>query len=203
MKKSIIETYEPLHFDYPELKSVSEDAFNLHIKLYEGYIKKLNEINIELKTVNKGAANHNYSHMRELLIEKSHNFNSIILHELFFDGLTARKTTPTEVFKNIIEENFGTWGEYIMDLTATAKSSRAGWAITTWNKRDNKIQNFAVDLHDSHVPVLSQILVVIDTWEHAYTKDFGIDKPNYIKKTIEEINWDKISERYAKLCCKQ
>lgn len=202
MSKDILEVYEPLHFDYPELKSASEDAFNYHIKLYEGYIKKLNEINCELKTVNKGAANHNYSHMRELLIEKTHNFNSIILHEMFFDNLTDRATKPSESFKNTVEQNFGTWDEYTTDLEATAKSARAGWAITTINSRDNKIQNFAIDLHDFHVPIECKLLTIIDVWEHAYTKDFEIDKPAYIEATLKEINWDKVSERHAKLCCK-
>ena len=61
--------YEPKEFEYPLLGSISRDAFELHKKLYEGYVKKLNEIIVEYKTVNKSAANHNYSHVRELLIE--------------------------------------------------------------------------------------------------------------------------------------
>jgi len=193
--------YEPKEFSYPNLRSISQTAFDLHEKLYEGYIKKLNEITVEYRTVNKGAANHNYSHVRELLIEKTHNYNSMILHEHFFSNLSSRPLPPHEYFKKAIEKEFITWGEYLMDLEATAMSSRAGWAITVFNPKEQRFQNFALDLHDMHVPIQSYPIVVIDTWEHSYMIDFAINKADYVKAIIEEINWGQISEGVEKFCC--
>lgn len=194
-----IDIYEAKDYEYFDLKCVTSDAYNFHLKLYEGYIKKLNEINSELKTVNKDAANHNYSHMRELLIEKTHNFNSIILHEHYFENLTGKINEPTVEFRTEIEETFGTWDDYLLDVTASAKSARAGWAVTTYNRRDQSIQNFAVDLHDFHVPITCELLLVVDVWEHAYTKDYGIDKASYIKETLKEIDWEVVSKRYSRV----
>jgi Fe-Mn family superoxide dismutase len=193
--------YEAKEFSYPNLKTISQTAFDLHKKLYEGYVKKLNEIIVEYKTVNKGAANHNYSHVRELLIEKSHNYNSMILHECFFNSLSNKPLPPSDYFKKAIEKDFITWGEYLMDLEATAMSSRAGWAVTIFNKKEQRFHNFALDLHDMHVPIQSDLIVVIDTWEHAYMVDFAINKADYVRSVIEEINWGKISERVERICC--
>lgn len=193
--------YEPKEYIYPNLTSISQDAFELHVNLYEGYIKKLNEIISEYKTVNKGAANHNYSHVRELLIEKTHNYNSMILHELFFESLSSSPKPPSEYFKKAIEKEFITWGEYLMDLEATAMSSRAGWAVTIFNKKENKFQNFALDLHDMHVPIQAEPVVVIDTWEHSFMIDHGINKSKYVKAVMQEINWGLVSDHIEGLCC--
>lgn len=193
--------YEPKEFVYPKLQCISAEAFDLHKKLYEGYVKKLNEIIIEYKTVNKDAANHNYSHARELLIEKTHNYNSIILHEKFFETLSASPKPPSEYFKKAIERDFITWGEYIMDLEATAMSSRAGWALTIFNKEERRFQNFAVDLHDLHVPIQAEAIAVIDTWEHSFMLDHGINKMQYVKAVIKELDWGLISDRVEGLCC--
>lgn len=193
--------YEPKEFSYPNLKSISQTSFDLHKKLYEGYIKKLNEITLEYKTVNKGAANHNYSHVRELLIEKTHNYNSMILHECFFKSLSNKPLPPSEYFKKAIEKEFITWGEYLMDLEATAMSSRVGWALTVYNKQEKRFQNFALDLHDLHVPIQSDPIVVIDTWEHSYMIDFAINKADYVRSVIGEIDWKHISEGVEKICC--
>lgn len=193
--------YEPKEFSYQNLKSISQTSFELHKKLYEGYVRKLNEITVEYKTVNKGAANHNYSHSRELLIEKTHNYNSMILHECFFDILSGKPLPPSEYFKKAIEKDFITWGEYLMDLEAVAMSSRAGWAITVFNPKEKRFQNFSLDLHDIHVPIQSYPIVVIDTWEHSYMIDFAINKADYVKTVIEEINWGQISESVEKYYC--
>lgn len=193
--------YEPKEFVYPKLTSISQEAFDLHLKLYEGYIKKLNEIILEYKTVNKEAANHNYSHVRELLIEKTHNYNSMILHERFFESLSNTPKPPSEYFKKAIEKEFITWDEYIMDLVAAAMSSRAGWAVTIFNKKENRFQNFAVDLHDLHVPIQADPIVVVDTWEHSFMIDHGINKAEYLKVLIKEIDWGRISDQVEGLCC--
>lgn len=192
--------FEPKEFHYPNLTSISQEAFELHIKLYEGYVKKLNEITIEYKTVNKETANHNYSHARELLIEKAHNYNSMILHEKFFKNLSAHPKHASEYFKKMIEKEFITWSEYILDLEATAMSAR-GWAITALNLEEKKFQNFAIDLHDMHIPIDCEPIVVIDTWEHSFLLDYGINKSKYIKTIIKEIDWGKISESVEKICC--
>ena len=189
--------YEPKEFSYQNLKSISQTSFDLHKKLYEGYIKKLNEITSEYKTVNKDAANHNYSHVRELLIEKSHNYNSMILHEYFFSNLTNKPSSPSEYFKKCIEKEFITWGEYLMDLEATAMSSRAGWALTVFNHKEQRFHNFALDLHDMHVPIQAYPIVVIDTWEHSYMIDYiPGDKKKYVESYLMATNQDVLEKRF-------
>jgi len=133
---------------------------------------------------------------RALQIDKNHNLNGVVLHELFFSNLTNDSTEPHADFKTIIERDYGSWEKYISDLKASAMSSRAGWAFTAYNYRDGKIHNFVIDQHDLHVPAFVKPLLVIDLWEHAYTMDYGKDKAKYIDAIMKIINWDVVSKRF-------
>ncbi|MDD3150264.1 MAG: superoxide dismutase [Candidatus Gastranaerophilales bacterium] len=192
-----VEKYETKDFTYltDSLKGISKEAMELHFKLYNGYVMKTNQINQLLKEVDISTANHNYSDLRELLIEKSHNLNGVILHELFFSNLTDDETKPSEILKSVVERDFGSWDKYIENIKACAKASRAGWAISAYNFRDGKINNFAIDQHDLHMPAFVIPILIIDVWEHAHITDYGIDKPAYIDAIFENIDWHVVSRR--------
>ena len=166
--------------EFPELfnlKSLSKQAVDYHLKLYDGYIKKLNEIQDEYKTINLDTANHNYSHHRSLLVEKAYNYNAVVFHEMFFENL---------------------FDTYIRDLNATVRSSRTGWAVTGYNHTDDTIQNYAIDSHYISVPIKITPILVIDTWEHSFMPDYGIDKAGYFEHIIPEINWIIVKDRLQK-----
>lgn len=192
-----IDKYEAKDFSFffKSLSSLSENILKNHHTLYEGYIKKVNEINEKLKTVDRNSANHNYSEMRGMLVDLTHNLNAVILHELYFSNLIDRETQPHEDFEKIVMRDFGSWDNYITDMKAASKAAR-GWAFTAYNYRDGKLHNFAIDGHNLHVPVFVKPVLVIDVWEHAFTLDYGTDKPSYLNKVFENINWSVVSQRF-------
>ena len=193
---SIVDKYEAKDFSYffKSLDGLSEELLSKHYELYEGYIKKVNEIQEKLKSADISAANHNYSEMRGLLVDLSHNLNGVILHELYFSNLVDRTTEPNEALRKIIERDFNSWDNYIENTKAAAKSAR-GWAVTAYNYRDGKIHNFAIDYHNLNVPVFVRPLLVLDVWEHAYTIDYGINKADYLKAFFKNVNWPVVSTR--------
>jgi len=195
---STIDKYEAKDFSFffKTLDGFSEKLLKLHYGLYEGYIKKVNEINEKLKSSDKKSAHHNHSEHRGLLIDLSYNLNGVILHELYFSNLTDKYTEPTEAFKEVIERDFGSWENFIEDFKAAGMASRAGWAITGYNYRDGKIHNFAIDQHDLHLPVFIRPILILDTWEHAFTTDYGTDKKSYIEAFMKNINWHVVSLRF-------
>ena len=102
---STVDKYEAKDFSYffETLDGFSEKQLKLHYGLYEGYVKKVNEVNEKLKSADRSSANHNYSEYRNLLVELSHNLNGVILHELYFSNLTDKNTEASEIFKKIAE----------------------------------------------------------------------------------------------------
>ncbi len=195
---STVDIYQVKDFSFmfDSLKGLSRESLDLHQSLYGGYIKKLNEINDRLRFADYESANHNYSEIRELLIEKSNSFNAAILHELYFSNLTDQSTKPSTAFENIIERDFGSWENYIKETISAGMASRAGWALTAYNYRDGKIQTFIIDQHDLHVPVFVRPLLVMDLWEHAFVGDYGSDKKSYIQAFLSNVNWTVVSQRF-------
>lgn len=204
-----IDKYEAIDFSYlfDVLDGFSKEQMKLHNGLYEGYIKKVNEISEKLKSADRSSSNHNYSEYRSLMTDLSHNLNGVVLHELYFSNLTDQYTNPSNDFKKMVERDFGSWDDYIKDLTAAGMASRAGWAITAYNYRDGKLYNFVIDQHNLQVAISLNPILILDTWEHAFGTDFGTNKKSYIETFLKNVDWNIVSDRYESIlscacgCC--
>ena len=94
-------------------------------------------------------------------------------------------------------KNFGSLAAFKEDLMATAISAR-GWILTCYNLDDHTVQNYLLDAHNEKVPVLVIPLLVVDTYEHAYMIDFGINRKEYLAVLWDNINWDVVEKRVKK-----
>lgn len=177
-------------------EGLSDKQIELHIGLYNGYVSTANKLLEKLESVDKTTANHNYSEHRELAVEYTHNHNGVVLHELYFEGLATEYTEPCEALVEAFNKDFGSFEKFKEDLKATAMSARLGWAITAYNYRTGKIQNFAIDTHVINMPIYIKPLLVIDVWEHAFMKDYDTKKAVYIDNILEIINWKFVCDRY-------
>jgi len=194
---STIDKYEAKDFSFffKSLDGISENQLKQHYTLYEGYVKKINEIQEKLKSADKSSANATYSEIRELQVEQTYALNGVVLHELYFSNLIDKKTTPANVLKTIIERDFGSWDNYIADLKAVGKSMR-GWVVTAYNYRDGRVHNYGLDTHNMFVPVFVRPLLVLDVYEHAYMIDYGVNRAGYLDAFLNNVNWPVVSQRF-------
>lgn len=178
------------------VEGISQNQLNQHLGLYQGYVKKINEIDSLLKTAVPDVATMNgtYSMYRELHAEQTFALNGVILHEYYFENMGGTKTQPSNALKQVIVEEFATWDNYINHLMAVARSAR-GWAITGYNMRDKRIHNYLLDSHNQMVPVNVIPLLVLDVYEHAYMIDFGTKRPAYLDAFAKNINWSVVEQR--------
>ncbi|MBK9797653.1 MAG: hypothetical protein IPP58_14410 [Holophagaceae bacterium] len=47
-----------------------------------------------------------------------------------------------------------------------------GWALLTHNRRDGKLHTYFVAEHHIGMPIDQDLLLVLDSWEHAFMVDF-------------------------------
>jgi Fe-Mn family superoxide dismutase len=174
-----MKTYEAKKFQKPEW--LSERQFSEHIKLYEGYAKKLAEIKQKLANARKEEANASYSDYRELKIEEGFCINAIILHEAYFSVLQNK--ISADVKKKIILE-FGSMESFAAELKASALSAR-GWVVLAETEKGLEI--FISDMHNQGGIWNAKPLLVLDIYEHAFFIDFGTAKKDYIEKFIQNI----------------
>jgi superoxide dismutase, Fe-Mn family len=193
-QQSILNYYKPKEFTITTgTKKLSTKQIKEHKELYKGYVNKRNEVEEALQTVDKSKANSTHSTFRALKIAQNFTRNAAVLHELYFENIGTGTTIGQETQKLLIQ-NFGSIDSFKEDLFATALAAR-GWAITCYNFDDQRVQNYLLDSHFEKVPILCIPLLVIDTYEHAYMIDFGINRKEYLALLWDNIDWNVVEER--------
>lgn len=181
------------------VEGISQNQLGQHVELYNGYVKRINEIEFLISTSQPDAlqsANSAYSPYRELHLEQSYVLNGVVLHEYYFENIGGDRKSPTqtELVHKIFTQEFGSWENYVNHLTAVGKSMR-GWAMTAYNMRDHRVHNYGLDLHNQGVPIHVMPLLVLDVYEHAYMIDFGTKRPLYLEAFMRNVDWSVVDSR--------
>jgi superoxide dismutase, Fe-Mn family len=179
-----------------KMEGLSTSQIDQHLKLYQGYIKKSNEIYSKLKDVDITSANATYSPLRELLMEQSYAVNGAIYHEFYFGNLGGKEGEPSGDVRSALEDRWGSLSKFIDYLKAAGKSMR-GWVIIGYNTRVGHLDAFGLDFHNVWSPANTVPLLVLDVYEHAYMIDYGIDRGKYLDAFVKNIDWDVIAKRFA------
>ena len=58
--------------------------------------------------------------------------------------------------------------------------------------------NIFIDGHDGHVPMGVYPVIVLDCWEHAYTRDYLAMRDDYVFGQLKELQWDVIANRFER-----
>jgi Fe-Mn family superoxide dismutase len=192
--------HEPKNYDHliGKMPGLSEKQLKAHFSLYQGYVKKLNEIEEKLGKVDK-TANYSYSEYSELRRREPVAYNGTYLHELYFDNLGGAGSPVHAGFKAAATSAFGSYDNWIADLKACAGSAH-GWVLTTWAQQEGRLRNNLVQ-SEHHVGLLVDQTVVcaVDVWEHAYFTDYGTAKADYVTAVIAGLEWNVIGKRFDKV----
>ena len=121
--------------------------------------------------------------------------NSVVLHELYFDGLALKATDPAEEVRKAVEKRFGSLEKWSADFVASAKAA-AGWAMLVIHPVNGRLYNVLSDEHAQGPLWLAMPLVVIDTYEHAFYIDYQNKKADYVEKFMKFIDWAEAGRRY-------
>lgn len=174
---------------------VSERAFYEHIKLYRGYVNKINEIDNVLRTDPQyDTANAVYSHYRALKKSETFCIDAIILHELYFEIMGKIPKKPDAATEKVFKEYFGSYESWLKDFVACSKSGR-GWCVLAYEQRTKSFRNTMQDAQDDGNIWAGHPIIPIDVYEHSYFIDYGTDRAKYIENFINTIDWDIVGKR--------
>jgi len=178
-----------------QIKGLTENQLKQHYDLYVGYVKKRNQIEQDLQTVDRAnSAGITYSPFRSLKTAETFAVNGSLLHELYFENMSAIHTHPGPETMKLIINSFGSLDNFKKDLIDSAAVAR-GWVITAYGMDDKYVHNYVLESHNQNVPVLSIPLLVLDVYEHAYMIDFGIKRAAYLDVFWQNINWNVVEQR--------
>jgi Fe-Mn family superoxide dismutase len=191
-------TMKPLSCDPQRIKGMSEKLIVSHYENnYGGAVKRLNLIEEQLEGLNYAAAPGFLVNglKREQLIA----MNSMILHELFFDGL-GDESGPGQDLAAAIARDFGSLERWRAEFIAMGKAlaGGSGWVLLTWSPRDGKLVNqWAAD--HCHTLAGGHPIVALDMYEHSYHIDYGAKAATYVDTFMAAIRWANADRLFAGL----
>jgi len=189
-------TIKPLGCDPARIKGMSEKLIVSHYENnYGGAVKRLNLIEEQLAGLDFNIAPGFLINglKREQLVAS----NSMILHELFFDGL-GEESAPESTLKAAIEKDFGSYHRWHDEFLAMGKAQGggSGWVLLTWSPRGKRLTNqWAMD----HTTTLAggTPLLALDMYEHSYHMDYGAKAATYVETYMAAIRWTNVDRLFA------
>ena len=174
---------------------LSEAQLRAHFELYQGYVKKLNEIEALLTTASREGANYSHDAYSELRRREPVAYNATFLHELYFGNLGPAKAEGSAAFRQAEEKACGSWDNAMADLKAMTQSTH-GWVLVTCDPGSERLRHHLVHSeHDGGLFANQAVLLAIDCWEHAYFLDYSLRKSDYVEGILSHLNWAVVQER--------
>jgi len=191
-------TPKPLPFDPSKVPGLSEKLIRSHYENnYSGAVKRLGAIRSDLARLDPATAP-GYQ-INGLKREELLAWNSMILHEVHFDGFGERGA-PSPTLAAAIERDFGSHDRWAAEFAGAGKAlgGGSGWVLLTWSPRDRRLVNqWASD----HTQTLAggDPLLALDMYEHAYHMDYGARAAAYVDAYMKAFSWRGANERFARV----
>jgi superoxide dismutase, Fe-Mn family len=196
-------TYEvkKLRFEPSRIKGLSEKLLVSHYENnYTGAVKRLNAIEAQLAQIDFATAPVFVVNglKREQLIAA----NSMILHELFFDGLLSNGSggegPQAGALAEAITRDFGSLDRWKTEFAAIGKAEGggSGWVLLAYAPRDKRLINTWAADHTTNLAGGRPILA-LDMYEHAYQMDYGAKAAAYVDAFMQVIDWDNVTRLHA------
>lgn len=175
----------------------SDKMLKNHFKLYEGYVNNTNELinRLALAARSEEAKDPQNVEMRRRF---GWEFNGMRLHEYYFENM-GKETAPLPRNSGLskrISETFVSFENWKKEFTGTGAMRGIGWAALVYDRAGERLLNIWINEHDAGHLAGAEILLIMDVFEHAFTIDYGIDKPKYIESFWNAVQWAEVQKRY-------
>ena len=188
---------QPLPFDPKAVPGLSEKLLTSHHdNNYVGAVKRLGAIRAEFGKLDPATAP--VFAINGLKREELIAWNSMILHEVYFNGLRAKEAiAPT--LAQAIERDFGSLDKWAAEFSGMGKAlgGGSGWVLLTYSRHDNRLVNtWAAD----HTMVMADgaPMLALDMYEHAYHMDFGSKAGDYVNAFMKAFTWHHANNTFRR-----
>ena len=193
--------YKAKTFNLSGLNGISDKTLEMHLKLYEGYVKGTNDLTARIAEIlSDGKVDQEempaYSELKRRL---GFEYNGMVLHEYYFENMKKAgggEPSRGSEFRSAVERSFPSFGIWKTDFTSVGKMRGVGWSITFLDPSTNLVSNHWIELHQTGTVAGFIPLVVMDVWEHAFLLDYKpADRPKYIEAFLSNVDWEAVDRR--------
>ncbi len=197
--------YEARKFNLPVLKGLSKKQIDVHLALYEGYVKNINLI---METLSGYAAyGDNASEGDKLAIAElrrrlGFEFDGMRMHEYYFEQFEGgfKDRDEGSLLSKASNERYGERGGLVAHIKEVAGTRGIGWVVVYYDAVGKMLHTAFVNDHEIGQLAGLPIILALDLWEHAYMVDYlPAEKKNYVDAFLDNLNWTVCEQRFAKV----
>jgi superoxide dismutase, Fe-Mn family len=194
-------TYTPKTFSLPALDGLSQKQIDVHLTLYQGYVKHVNLIVETIARLKEEGAEKNQYAINELRRRLGFEFCGMRMHERYFEqfegGLAA--LSPESPLARAAAEKYGSVDAFIAHIKEVAGTRGIGWVVVYMDDEGKTLHTAFVNDHELGQLSGLPVILAVDLWEHAYMVDFlPADKMRYIDAFLANLNWPVADTRMPK-----
>lgn len=193
--RPVFKLYEPKAFSFAGMKALDPEMLEHHVNLYKGYVINVNKAQTAMSEMaaDGKADSTEFSETRRRL---GFEYAGVRLHEFYFEMIKPEGSAVDAKLKTEVSKVWGSWENWIADITRTAMMRGIGWAILYRDPVTGGLQNFWINDHENGHPPAFETIFVLDIWEHAYIKQFGAaGRKGYVDALLKNVDWSVVAKR--------
>jgi Fe-Mn family superoxide dismutase len=165
-----------------------------HRAHYGGALSAFLKIDAALDAVARGAASEGPDGFGGMQRTRTSKANSVLLHELYFAGMSPRSSQPGADVQTALKHRFGSEDRWRADFLSCAAAA-SGWALLV--SFQGRLYNLVSDEHAVGLLVGCEALLALDVYEHAFYVDYENRKTDYCSAFMDHIDWIHLTGRLA------
>ena len=187
---------KPLRFSPASLQGLSERLITSHHENnYAGSVRALNMIETRLAAAlaDPDLPPVVYGGLKR---EELHRTGSVVLHEIYFDGLGGNGQAAGSI-RDALLAAFGSFDRWEADFRRTAMSlaGGSGWCVLVFNLHTRSLHNHWAWDH-MHGAIAGVPLLALDMYEHSFHMDYGTAAARYVDAWFRNIDLEVVEARY-------
>jgi len=195
-------TYEAQTFTIPALDGISQKQVDVHLGLYEGYVKHINLLREQIHDLESEDAEKYAFAIESIRRRMGFEFNGMRMHEFYFPQWEggASPEPRGSTLDQALSEKYGSWDGFISHLKKVAMSRGSGWATLAWDAKGKTPHIWWTTDHELGTLADVRVLLALDMWEHSYMVDYvPAEKAKYVEAFLKNLNWKTVENRFAQL----
>lgn len=189
--------YTPHKFDFGTLEGISAKQLEIHIKLYEGYVKFLNTLTDVQADLKKDSEKNAYA-LSEVTRRIGFEFNGMRMHEHYFAQWVGSPAPIHDKLEDALSTQCGSYEAWEAEFKAVSMMRGIGWAILSYDQTGKKFFNHFVVDHELGQLNGTTTILALDLWEHAYMVDYTpSEKKQYVEAFFKNLNGAVVENRFA------
>jgi Fe-Mn family superoxide dismutase len=189
--------YTAKTFSFNALRDLSQKQLDVHIKLYEGYVKFLNTLQGVQADLMKDSEKNAYA-LGEVTRRIGFEFNGMRMHEHYFSQWEGAAAPIGGKLSDALTVQYGSMEKWMAEFRAVSMMRGIGWGILSYDPVGKTFLNHFVADHELGQLNGTDTILALDMWEHAFMVDYTpAEKGKYIDAFFKNLNGSVAEKRFA------